>query len=185
MGFTLPRKYGGLNCPNLIYTMAIEIISRADASLMNLFGLQGIAETIYAFANDAIKDDTLPRFCPRRSDRRDGADRARRRQRPAGRAPAGLPGREGQLVPQRRETVHHQRLRRNPAGAGPQRAGDHRRPRAEPVLRRALANAFASGTWRVNSASTARPRANWFSTTPRHARRRAPARPDHLCVARL
>ena len=28
MGFTLPRKYGGLNCPNLIYTMATEIVSR-------------------------------------------------------------------------------------------------------------------------------------------------------------
>jgi alkylation response protein AidB-like acyl-CoA dehydrogenase len=63
MGFTLPRKYGGLNCPSLIYTMATEIISRADTSLMNLFGLQGIAETIYAFANDEIKDETLPRFC--------------------------------------------------------------------------------------------------------------------------
>jgi 3-(methylthio)propanoyl-CoA dehydrogenase len=63
MGFTLPRKYGGINCPNLIYTMAVEIISRADASLMNLFGLQGIAETIYAFANDEIKNMSLPRFC--------------------------------------------------------------------------------------------------------------------------
>jgi 3-(methylthio)propanoyl-CoA dehydrogenase len=63
MGFTLPRKYGGLNCPNLIYTMAVEMISRADASLMNLFGLQGIAETIYAFADDKIKDMSLPRFC--------------------------------------------------------------------------------------------------------------------------
>ena len=63
MGFTLPRKYGGINCPNLIYTMAVEIISRADASLMNLFGLQGIAETIYAFADDKIKDMSLPRFC--------------------------------------------------------------------------------------------------------------------------
>jgi alkylation response protein AidB-like acyl-CoA dehydrogenase len=62
MGFTLPRKYGGLNCPNLVYTMATEIISRADTSLMNLFGLQGIAETIYAFADDQIKDETLPRF---------------------------------------------------------------------------------------------------------------------------
>ena len=62
MGFTLPRKYGGLNCPNLVYTMANEIVSRADASLMNLFGLQGIAETIYAFANDEIKDEFLPRF---------------------------------------------------------------------------------------------------------------------------
>ncbi|NLE58483.1 MAG: acyl-CoA dehydrogenase, partial [Planctomycetes bacterium] len=28
MGFTLPRKYGGLNCPCLIYTMAIEMVSR-------------------------------------------------------------------------------------------------------------------------------------------------------------
>lgn len=62
MGFTLPRKYGGLNCPNLVYTMANEIISRADASLMNIFGLQGIAETINAFADDAIKDEYLPRF---------------------------------------------------------------------------------------------------------------------------
>lgn len=62
MGFTLPRKYGGLNCPNLIYTMANEIVSRADASLMNLFGLQGIAETINAFADDQIKDEYLPRF---------------------------------------------------------------------------------------------------------------------------
>ncbi len=62
MGFTLPRKYGGLNCPNLIYTIANEIVSRADASLMNIFGLQGIAETIHAFADDKIKDEYLPRF---------------------------------------------------------------------------------------------------------------------------
>ncbi len=62
MGFTLPRKYGGLNCPNLVYSMAIEIVSRADASLMNVFGLQGIAETINAFADDSIKDEYLARF---------------------------------------------------------------------------------------------------------------------------
>jgi len=62
MGFTLPRRFGGLNCPNLIYTMAIEIVSRADASLMNIFGLQGIAETINAFASEDIKGEYLPRF---------------------------------------------------------------------------------------------------------------------------
>jgi alkylation response protein AidB-like acyl-CoA dehydrogenase len=62
MGFTLPREYGGLNCPNLVYTMAIEIISRADVSLMNIFGLQGIAETINAFASPEIKQEYLPRF---------------------------------------------------------------------------------------------------------------------------
>ncbi|MBF0299682.1 MAG: acyl-CoA dehydrogenase family protein, partial [Oligoflexia bacterium] len=43
MGFTIPRKYGGINMPKIIYTMAIEMISRADASLMNIFGLQEIA----------------------------------------------------------------------------------------------------------------------------------------------
>lgn len=62
MGFTLPRRYGGLNCPNVIYTMAIEVVSRADCSLMNLFGLQGIAETINAFASPEIKAQYLPRF---------------------------------------------------------------------------------------------------------------------------
>jgi len=62
MGFTLPRKYGGLNCPNLIYTMATEMVSRADTSFMNMFGLQGIAETIHAFASEEIKDEVLPRF---------------------------------------------------------------------------------------------------------------------------
>lgn len=62
MGFTLPRKYGGLFCPNLVYTIANEIVSRADASLMNIFGLQGIAETIHAFADEKICDEYLPRF---------------------------------------------------------------------------------------------------------------------------
>jgi len=62
MGFTLPRKYGGLNCPILIYTMATEIISRGDCSFMNMFGLQGIADTIYAFASEELKNEYLPKF---------------------------------------------------------------------------------------------------------------------------
>ena len=62
MGFTLPRRFGGLHCPNIVYTMAIEMVSRADASLMNIFGLQGIAETINAFAIEEIKQEYLPRF---------------------------------------------------------------------------------------------------------------------------
>ncbi|MDD4888868.1 MAG: acyl-CoA dehydrogenase family protein [Phycisphaerae bacterium] len=60
MGFTLPHRFGGLNFPNLIYTMAIEMVSRADAGLMNIFGLQGIAETINAFASEEIKQEYLP-----------------------------------------------------------------------------------------------------------------------------
>ncbi|MBL7214551.1 MAG: acyl-CoA dehydrogenase family protein [Phycisphaerae bacterium] len=62
MGFTLPHRFGGLNFPNTIYSIAIEIVSRADASLMNLFGLQGIAETINFFADDDIKQHYLPDF---------------------------------------------------------------------------------------------------------------------------
>ncbi|HIJ71005.1 MAG TPA: acyl-CoA dehydrogenase [Planctomycetes bacterium] len=62
MGFTLPHRFGGLNFPNLIYSIAIEIVSRADASLMNIFGLQGIAETINAFASEEIKAKYLPHF---------------------------------------------------------------------------------------------------------------------------
>jgi len=62
MGFTLPHRFGGLSFPNLIYTMAIEIVSRADASLMNIFGLQGIAETINVFASEEIKQKYLHDF---------------------------------------------------------------------------------------------------------------------------
>jgi len=62
MGFTLPRKYGGLNCPVTIYSIAIEIVSRADAALMNLFGLQDIADTINLFADEEQKMRYLPRF---------------------------------------------------------------------------------------------------------------------------
>lgn len=63
MGFTLPRQYGGINMPKTIYSMAIEMISRADASLMNLFGLQEIADTICKFGSSEQKERFLPRFC--------------------------------------------------------------------------------------------------------------------------
>jgi len=62
MGFTLPHRFGGLNFPNLVYSMAVEIVSRADAALMNIFGLQGIAETIDAFASEEIKQKYLSDF---------------------------------------------------------------------------------------------------------------------------
>jgi len=62
MGMTLPRKYGGLNFPTTIYMMAVEMISRGDAALMNLFGLQDIAETIHRFGDEEIQQDYLPKF---------------------------------------------------------------------------------------------------------------------------
>jgi 3-(methylthio)propanoyl-CoA dehydrogenase len=62
MGFTLPRQYTGLNFPGLLYAITVEMISQADASLMNLFGLQGIAETLCEFGDDTLKDKYLPQF---------------------------------------------------------------------------------------------------------------------------
>ena len=62
MGMTLPRRYGGLNFPVTIYSAAIEIVSRADAALMTIFGLQDIAETINSFADEGMKSEYLPRF---------------------------------------------------------------------------------------------------------------------------
>ncbi len=54
-GVTLPREYFGLNFPTLIYVMMTEIVSRADGSLMNLFGLQDIGETINDFGSEEQK----------------------------------------------------------------------------------------------------------------------------------
>ncbi len=61
-GFTLPRKYGGLNFPFTVYMMAVEIVSRADAGFMNLYGLQEIAETIHQYASPELKEKYLPKM---------------------------------------------------------------------------------------------------------------------------
>jgi hypothetical protein len=63
MGMIFPRKYGGLNFPFTIYLMATEMISRADASLMNIFGLMDIADTIKKFGNEEQREEFLPKFC--------------------------------------------------------------------------------------------------------------------------
>jgi alkylation response protein AidB-like acyl-CoA dehydrogenase len=63
MGMIFPRKYGGLNFPFTMYMMAVEIVSRADASLMNLFGLQDIADTIKKFGSEEQRMEFLPGFC--------------------------------------------------------------------------------------------------------------------------
>ena len=63
MGLTTATQYGGLNLPQTFYIAAIEMVSRADASLMNFFGLQGgIAETIQHFGTDELKAKYLPRM---------------------------------------------------------------------------------------------------------------------------
>ncbi len=61
-GFTMERKYGGINMPITIFSAAIEIISRADASLMLVFGLQGLSDTIAKFGSEEQKQKYLPKF---------------------------------------------------------------------------------------------------------------------------
>jgi len=63
MGITLPRKYGGLNFSVVPYTMAADMVSRADAAFVNIWGLQDCAETIHEFADEEQKERYLPRFC--------------------------------------------------------------------------------------------------------------------------
>jgi alkylation response protein AidB-like acyl-CoA dehydrogenase len=63
MGITLPREYGGLNLSIIPYTMAADMVSRADAGFVNIWGLQDCAETINEFANDDQKQRYLPRVC--------------------------------------------------------------------------------------------------------------------------
>ncbi|MBO5645067.1 MAG: acyl-CoA dehydrogenase family protein [Lentisphaeria bacterium] len=62
MGVMLEHRFGGLNFPVSVYTMMTEIVSRADASLQNIFGLQDIAETISFFGNEEQKQQYLPGF---------------------------------------------------------------------------------------------------------------------------
>lgn len=61
-GMALPRKYNGLNFPYLPYVMAAEIISRADASFANIWGLQDCASTICEFGSEEQKEQFLPRI---------------------------------------------------------------------------------------------------------------------------
>ncbi len=60
MGMSLPRKYGGLNFPIVPYIMAADIVSRADAGFVNIWGLQDCAETINEFASEDQKAQYLP-----------------------------------------------------------------------------------------------------------------------------
>lgn len=62
MAIEFPREYGGLNFPKTIYMMMVEMVSRADASLMNIFGLQDIAMTIQKFGDENLKQEYLPGF---------------------------------------------------------------------------------------------------------------------------
>jgi alkylation response protein AidB-like acyl-CoA dehydrogenase len=62
VGATLPWEWGGLNLPETVLQMVVEIVSRADASLMSVFGLQEIAAVMIAeYGDEEVKARILPR----------------------------------------------------------------------------------------------------------------------------
>jgi alkylation response protein AidB-like acyl-CoA dehydrogenase len=61
-GCMLSRKYGGLNLPESIYQMMVEIVSRAESGLMTIFGLQEIAASIEEYGSEEAKQRVLPKF---------------------------------------------------------------------------------------------------------------------------
>ena len=63
MGISLPRRYNGLNFSLVPYIMAADMVSRADAGFVNIWGLQDCAETIYEFAEEDQRQRFLPRVC--------------------------------------------------------------------------------------------------------------------------
>ena len=58
-GFGLPRQYGGLNMPVTVFSAVGEMISRADASFQNVWGLQSCADTINEFGSPEQKEKYL------------------------------------------------------------------------------------------------------------------------------
>ena len=62
-GLTMPRRYGGLNCPNVVFSMASEIVSAADASFQNIWSLQSCADTLYEFGSEDQRERFIPRIC--------------------------------------------------------------------------------------------------------------------------
>jgi len=63
VSMTVGEQYGGFRLPALLNGIFLEMISRADTSLMMVVGLQtGAASDIERYATDEIKDAFLPRF---------------------------------------------------------------------------------------------------------------------------
>ncbi len=62
-GLTMPRRYGGLNVPNVVFSMASEIVSAADSSFQNIWSLQSCCDTLYEFGSEEQRQRFIPRIC--------------------------------------------------------------------------------------------------------------------------
>ena len=62
-GVSMPRRYGGLNLPNAVFSMLSEIISAADAGFQNIWSLQSCIDTLYEFGTEEQRQEFIPRVC--------------------------------------------------------------------------------------------------------------------------
>ena len=62
-GVSMPRKYGGLNLPNVVFSMLSEGISAADAGFQNIWSLQSCIDTLYEFGSEEQRQKYIPRVC--------------------------------------------------------------------------------------------------------------------------
>ena len=62
-GVSMPRKYGGLNLPNVVFSMLSEVISAADAGFQNIWSLQSCIDTLYEFGSEKQRQKYIPRVC--------------------------------------------------------------------------------------------------------------------------
>ena len=62
-GVSMPRRYGGLNLPNIVFSMLSEVISAADAGFQNIWSLQSCIDTLYEFGSEEQRQKYIPRIC--------------------------------------------------------------------------------------------------------------------------
>lgn len=62
-GVSMPRKYGGLNLPNVVFSMLSEVISAADAGFQNIWSLQSCIDTLYEFGSEEQREKYIPCVC--------------------------------------------------------------------------------------------------------------------------
>lgn len=61
-GISMPRRYGGLNLPNITFSMLSEVISAADAGFQNVWSLQSCIDTLYEFGSEEQRQKYIPRI---------------------------------------------------------------------------------------------------------------------------
>ncbi len=62
-GVSMPRRYGGLNLPNIVFSMLSELVSAADAGFQNIWSLQSCIDTLYEAGSEEQRQKYIPRVC--------------------------------------------------------------------------------------------------------------------------